>query len=103
MDIENWKNIIDEETQETITEVSKSQNIRLLDVFFIGPAMIYAGTFKSLPLWLRITLIGTGAATVIYNGKNFIANRKNLQKAKNYEQIPGSNKSKLKEQLRKVS
>ena len=73
--------IIDEETQETVTEVSKSQMVRLADVFFIAPVLIYAGTFKTLPTWLRVSLIGLGAATAIYNGKNFLANRSNLQKA----------------------
>jgi len=74
--------IIDEETQETVTEVSKSQNIRLIDVFVLAPIMVYAGTFKSLPTWVRISLIGMGVATAFYNGKNFLENRKNLQKNK---------------------
>jgi hypothetical protein len=74
--------IIDEETQETVTEVSKSQNIRLIDVFVLAPIMVYAGTFKSLPTWVRISLIGMGVATAFYNGKKFLENRKNLQKNK---------------------
>lgn len=77
----DWSKLIDEETQETVTEVSKSQTIRLVDVFVIAPALIYAGTFKELPMWLRVFLIGTGAATAIYNGKNYLANRKNIQQA----------------------
>ena len=76
----NWSNIIDEETQETVTEVSKSQNIRLVDVFILAPIMIYAGTFKTIPTWVRISLVGMGVATAFYNGKNFLENKKNIQK-----------------------
>ena len=78
----DWNEIVNEETQETVTEVSKSQYVRIIDVLFIGPVMIYAGTNKSLPGWVRVSLIGFGAATVIYNAKNFLENRKNLQKPK---------------------
>jgi hypothetical protein len=86
----NFSNIIDEETQETVTEVSKSQNVRLADVFILAPIMIYVGTFKALPMWLRVSMIGMGVATAVYNGKNFIENRSNLQK---------SNKSKKSEEI----
>lgn len=72
--------MIDETTQETVTEISKSQNIRLIDVFVLAPIMVYAGTFKQLPLWLRLSLIGMGISTAVYNGKNFLKNRANLQK-----------------------
>ncbi len=71
-------NIIKEESKETVIEVSKSQNIRLVDVFILSPIMIYAGTFKSLPTWLRVSMIGMGVATAFYNGKNFLKNRKAL-------------------------
>lgn len=74
------ENIIDEETQETVTEISKSQYVRIIDVILIAPVLIYAGTFKQLPNWVRVSLIGIGAATAIYNGKNFLENRSNLQK-----------------------
>lgn len=67
---------ITETSQTTIEELSKSQTIRLIDVFFIAPVCIYAGTQKSLPQWLRISLIGIGAATAYYNGKNYLANKK---------------------------
>jgi hypothetical protein len=60
---------------ETIQEFQKSQLIRLIDVFAIGPAMVYAGTFKQLPMWLRVFMIGTGVATILYNGKNYILNK----------------------------
>jgi len=75
----DWSNIVNEKTEETIIEVSKSQNIRLIDVFVIAPVLIYAGTFKTLPMWLRISLIGFGVATAVYNGKNFLENKNNLK------------------------
>lgn len=75
--------MINETTQETVTEISKSQNIRLIDVFVLAPIMVYAGTFKTLPLWVRISLIGMGVATAVYNGKNFLQNKANLQKLQN--------------------
>ena len=66
---------ITEQTQSTQTEISKSQTIRLIDVFFIAPVCIYAGTHKELPEWLRISLIGIGVATMYYNGKNYLSNQ----------------------------
>ena len=65
---------ITETGETTVTELSKSQTIRLIDVFFIGPVCIYAGTYKELPQWLRFSLIGIGAATIYYNGKNYLSN-----------------------------
>ena len=79
------ENIINEETQETVIEVSKSQYVRIIDVVLIAPVLIYAGTFKQLPMWLRVSLIGIGAATAVYNAKNFIENKSNLQKQKKDE------------------
>lgn len=50
----------------------KSQTVRLIDVFLLGPGMIYAGTRPSnLPPWLRLFLVGTGIATIAYNGHNY--------------------------------
>lgn len=60
----------------TFSEYQKSQTIRLVDVFFIAPVLVYAGTKQSLPNWLRISLIGIGAATFYYNGKNYLINKK---------------------------
>ena len=65
-----------ETSNTTITEISKSQNIRLIDVFVIAPICIYAGTFKTLPTWLRYSLFTIGVATAYYNGKNYINNKK---------------------------
>lgn len=58
----------------TITEISKSQTIRLVDVFLIGSILIYAGTQKKLAPELNALLIGIGVATIFYNGKNYLDN-----------------------------
>lgn len=56
-------------------EISKTQVIRLIDVFFIGPLMIYAGSQNKLSPTLNNALILLGAATIAYNGRNYLLNR----------------------------
>lgn len=51
----------------------KAQYIRLIDVFLIGPGMIYISREKSLSPIARLFLLTTGAATIVYNGKNYLA------------------------------
>jgi hypothetical protein len=58
-------------------EVSKSQQIRVLDVVLLGPGTIAAGLYRSpLPLWARVSLIGYGIATIGYNWHNYQATRR---------------------------
>lgn len=54
----------------------KTQEIRLIDVFVIGPLLIYTGTaYKDkLPKMLSLSLVVIGAATIIYNGRNYYEN-----------------------------
>lgn len=59
-----------------VSEEKQTQVIRLVDVFLIGPVLIYASTFKSLPNYLRAVLFFIGLATIIYNGNNYLKNRK---------------------------
>ena len=53
------------------------QLIRLLDVFLLGPAMIYGGTaiIKRTPL-TGTFLILSGMGTIFFNGKNFLKIKK---------------------------
>lgn len=53
---------------------AKGQTVRLLDVFFIGPLMAYGGMKLSdkHPV-MGGTLVGLGALTIAYNGRNYIA------------------------------
>jgi uncharacterized membrane protein len=54
------------------TQGTKSQTIRLVDIFLIGPLMIYFGQ-KSKPLSVfSMLLVFFGATTITYNLKNYI-------------------------------
>ncbi len=63
---------------ETVTEYSKSQTVRLIDVFVIAPILIYAGVKyqKTMPKLLSLSLVAIGVATAVYNGKNYLNNKK---------------------------
>lgn len=55
---------------------SKSQGVRLIDVFVLGPFMVAAGFRKStLPMWMRVGLVGSGLATSAYNLANYRATK----------------------------
>ena len=56
-----------------VNEIEKSQAVRLLDVFAVGPLMIWSAQYA--PKELREIMTILGAATIIYNGANWIANR----------------------------
>jgi len=51
------------------------QDIRLIDVFVLGPFLMYVGMKKELSLPIRLTLLGFGAATIIYNANNYLKNK----------------------------
>ncbi len=52
----------------------KTQLIRLADVAYIGPFMLYAAT--RLKGQDRQIMAALGLATIIYNGINFVKNEK---------------------------
>lgn len=60
----------------TITPFMSVQDLRLIDVFVVAPFCFYAATFKSLPNWVRAGLVVLGATTLIYNGRNYLQNKK---------------------------
>ena len=49
----------------------KSQDVRLLDVFVLGPFMLWVATQDRIPAWARAALGVSGAATIIYNWNNY--------------------------------
>jgi ABC-type enterobactin transport system permease subunit len=53
------------------------QTIRLIDVFFIAPVLIYAAGRKELSEPLRLTILGIGIATLVYNGHNYLKAKEN--------------------------
>lgn len=58
-------------------ETSKGQIVRLIDVFVLGPATILAALWPgALPTWFRVALLGYGAATIVYNARNYFATRR---------------------------
>jgi hypothetical protein len=58
-------------------EISKGQAVRLVDVFALGPFMVYAGYRKSnLPVPMRAGLVASGIATIILNAINYHINLK---------------------------
>lgn len=65
-------------TESSITEtpIITIQQVRLLDVFVVSPFLFYVSLNKSLPSWVRGGLFVLGAATLIYNGNNYIKNQK---------------------------
>lgn len=64
-----------EETTKTIKPFGLGvQQVRLLDVFVVAPFLFYVGSQKSLSREIRIGLFGLAAATLLYNGFNYLKN-----------------------------
>ena len=59
-----------------ITEHPKTQNVRLVDVFLLGPFMIWAGLQLENDI-ARVAMIGSGIATIAYNGNNYLRIQRN--------------------------
>lgn len=51
----------------------KTQIVRLVDVFFYGPILIYIG-MRTKENWEKIILYLLGASTITYNLRNYIKN-----------------------------
>ena len=51
----------------------KSQNVRLIDVFLLGPFMVWFGiNATGVPEWAGTLMIISGIGTIIYNGRNYL-------------------------------
>jgi hypothetical protein len=50
----------------------KAQGVRLLDVFLLGPLMIYVARRYRLHEPERTLLLWTGIGTILYNGFNYM-------------------------------
>ena len=56
-------------------EGDKSQEIRLVDVFLLGPFMIWFGVAsEGVPEWAGIFMIVFGVFTIVYNARNYLIN-----------------------------
>lgn len=62
-------------------EETKAQGVRLLDVFLIGPLMIWGGdALKKRGHGVAgPVLSATGVATIFYNGRNYVRVRRKLR------------------------
>lgn len=56
----------------TDKEEYQRQIVRVLDVFLLGPFLIYVASLKTLPKHIRVILLLIGILTIIYNGKNYL-------------------------------
>jgi len=54
--------------------VNKSQLVRLLDVWALGPALVYVGTRQRRRLY-RNFLYAAGLGTIVYNARNYLLNK----------------------------
>lgn len=54
----------------------KTQNVRLVDVFALGPFLIWAASTRQLPAPARLVLAASGAATIVFNGLNWLEVRR---------------------------
>ncbi len=52
--------------------LGKTQDVRVLDVLALGPFMVYMSTKVEAPQGARWILAFAGAATITYNGRNFL-------------------------------
>ena len=66
-----------------IKEIEKSQDIRLIDMFILGPFMVwYAFKSKEMNQFARLSLGVAGMLTILYNGSNYFLNEEQLSKGK---------------------
>ena len=66
--------------------IDKTNFIRLLDVFLIGPLMIYAAKRAKMPQTYKTVLYASGVGTILYNGFNLMLSP--MQNAINKNDFP---------------
>tara|TARA_R100001443_G_scaffold112600_1_gene126240 strand:- start:2772 stop:2975 length:204 start_codon:yes stop_codon:yes gene_type:complete len=65
------------ETTDERLQSDRYQKVRLIDVFVLAPAMVYASTYKQIPNYVRLILFVSGVATLVFNGQNYLEIEKN--------------------------
>ena len=53
----------------------KSQTVRLIDVFLLGPFMVGTALSQKKTTWGRSFLLAMGFLTILYNGENYLRER----------------------------
>ena len=64
--------ILTERGQTTVEELSKSQALRLYDVFVLAPYLFWIGTQLQPPHCVIMKI--TAAGVLLYNGRNWLIN-----------------------------
>ena len=55
-----------------MNEISKTQEIRALDILALGPLLVWAAYQTGpLPRWTRCALLASGILTIVYNAENY--------------------------------
>ncbi|RLC33107.1 hypothetical protein DRH13_00240 [Candidatus Woesebacteria bacterium] len=62
-------------SKDTNHQISKSQTVRLADIFIYGPFMIWAATRKEIPTWGKWLLGSLGIGTIYYNARNYYSTK----------------------------
>ena len=62
--------------QDVDPAVGKTQLIRKVDIFALGPAMIYVGLAGRILSWMRLLAVVGGIATIVYNHQNYVRLRR---------------------------
>lgn len=52
-------------------EVQKAQWLRLLDVFVLGPLLVWQATRPANPRWARAAFAVAGIGAIVYNWNNY--------------------------------
>lgn len=67
----------------------KSQAVRALDVFVLGPFLIFVSLkYRSLPFIVRASLNIIGYVTMVYNARNFVAHDRSNEFVNAIAQLP---------------
>lgn len=74
-------------TVSLLLPVQKTQTIRLIDVFALGPVMILAAVSAKPSKLVRFSLLLGGTATVFYNLNNYLKQRA-LERAAQAKSVP---------------
>lgn len=53
------------------------QPVRILDVFYVAPVILYAGIKGKFNPFVKYSLIAIGVGTLVYNGVNYLKNNEN--------------------------
>lgn len=53
----------------------KTQEVRLIDVFALGPFMVwFANRATGVPPWAKALMLVAGVLTILYNYRNYVRN-----------------------------